>query len=51
MQPKRKKKLSSVSTGENTGDVNKGTSVKRVGVVTTGDKVNKVNKNSKPGTF
>ena len=45
--------LSSVSTGENTGDVNKGTSVKRVGGVRTGDKVNKVNKHStsKLGTF
>ena len=41
VQPKKKKKLSNGSTGENTGDVNKGTSAKRVGGVRTGDKVNK----------
>ena len=55
-QPKKKKKLSNVSTGENTGDVNKGTyvnkgtSVKRVGGIKTGDKVKK-NTTQAPGTF
>ena len=41
IQPKKKKKLSNASTGENTGDVNKGTSVKRAGGVQTGEQVNK----------